>query len=159
MINLVYNSRRQAHKGDKLSAMEDIYLNPKGNANSLMQFNMAYADIHGAQRIIGFGKMELVNTLRAKKSKLHIDATFDCCPKGFYQCLIVSIFIDTNGENGLFLPCFYILMSKKSRGAYVMALSSLNNLLGGAMDPQFVMHDFEVAMRQGIAMVFPGTRR
>lgn len=154
VLNKVYNDRKAAHGSDKLRAMEEMYMSPKGSSASLMQYNVAYADSKGPQRVIGFGRMELVNLLRTKKSQLHIDATFDCCPKDFHQCLIISIYLDTLR---LFLPCFYVLMTRKTRRAYIQALSSLNNLLDGAMDPKYIMHDFELAMRYGIEAVFPRT--
>ena len=135
--------------------MEDTYMSTNGTARSLMQFNLSYADSKGSQRLIGFGKTELINTLRRKQSSIFIDATFSCCPKGFHQCLIVSTFLESDN---LFLPCFYILMTRKNKLAYVMALSALNNLFGGSIDPKYVMHDFEIAMCQAIEELWPGSR-
>ena len=49
-------------------------------------------------------------------------------------------------------------MTRKNKLAYVMALSALNNLFGGSIDPKYVMHDFEIAMCQAIEELWPGSR-
>lgn len=115
-----------------------------------MQANVAYADKTGAQRLIFFGFHELLKQLTKRDVQLHIDATFTV-PKGFYQCLIIGSF----SELGVFLPCAYILMTRKNRMAYELAFSQLNILLGLKMRPGFVVHDFEKALYKAIKSCFP----
>ena len=53
-------------------------INSKGNAS--------------LDRVMIFGNPALFGLLKEGKTDLYIDATFDCCPSGFYQCLIVMIY-------------------------------------------------------------------
>ena len=152
--DIFYNTRKTFHSSDGLRNMEDMYLNTKGSSCSLMQFNIAYADEKGAQRLIGFGRPEAFNKLKSRDSQVHVDATFSCCPKAFYQCLIISVYLE---ELNLFLPCFYVLMTRKSQLAYELALSNISTLLGGKLRPKWVMHDFEVALCNALSKLFKGT--
>ena len=147
---LVYEERTKAHSADKLRSVEDAHLNTNGSSDSFMQANLAYADKKGAQRIIIFGFHELLQQLTKRDVQFHIDATFTV-PKGFYQCLIIGSF----SELGVFLPCAYILMTRKNRMAYELAFSQLNILLGLKMKPGFVVHDFEKALYRAIKSCFP----
>ncbi len=131
--------------------MESTHL--KNTRDGLVQFSMALADEKGPQRLIGFSRPELFNKLKAKKSQCHMDATFDCCPRGFYQCLIIAIYDE---ELNIFQPCFWVLMTRKTERMYVFALEMIKAIVGKQWDPQWFLVDFELGMVNSIRKVFPG---
>ena len=65
--------------------------------------------------------------LRYKKLFLHIDATFDGAPRGFYQVLIFSVL--DQGTN-VHVPIFYCLMTKKSEDAYNLLWMHITMCIG-----------------------------
>ena len=146
----MYNERSKHHGADKLKSTEEAHLSLTGSANSFMQSNIAYADEDGAQRTIIMGRQEMLAQLKKKGTQIHVDATF-AVPVGFYQCLIIGVF----GDHEAFLPCVYILMTRKNRLAYEVALSTLQTLLGGKIKPAYALTDFETAMYQSIQKFFP----
>ena len=123
-------------------------------SNSFLQSNIAYCDEKGPQRIMSFGKREIFCKLKKDLIQWHIDATFDCSPPGFYQCLIISVFEE---ELNMFLPCYYVLMTNKTLTSYILALSMMN-ITVGPCKPGYVMHDFEAAIPKAVKRVFPNAK-
>ena len=78
-------------------------------------FSLYWCDDEGPQRILGFELHSLIKLLRYRRLFLHIDATFDGAPRGFYQVLIFSVL--DQGTN-LHVPIFYCPMTRKSEEAY-----------------------------------------
>ncbi len=77
-------------------------------------FSIHWCDDEGPQRIMGFALNSLIKLLEYKKI-LHIDATFQGAPRGFYRVVIFSVM--DQGTN-LHIPVFYFPMTKKSEEAY-----------------------------------------
>ncbi len=69
---------------DKFRAIELKYGNTS-KLNGFLMFLLYWCDEDGPQRILGFALHSLVKLLRYKKLFLHIDATYDGAPQGFYQ--------------------------------------------------------------------------
>ena len=55
---------------------------------------------------------ELLTMLRRSETRLMIDATFTCVPKGFSQCIVVMMFDE---ETDLFIPVVYALTDTKAQ--------------------------------------------
>ena len=76
-------------------------------------FSIFWCDDDGPQRILGFSLHSLIKLLKYKKLFLHIDATFDGAPRGFYQVVIFSVI---DHASSLHTPIFLLSNDKKVRG-------------------------------------------
>ena len=90
-------------------------------------FSVYWCDEEGPQRILGFALHPLIKLLKYKKLFLHIDATFNGVPRGFYQVLIFSVL--DQGTN-LHVPIFYCPMTKKSEEAYNLLWMHITTCIG-----------------------------
>ena len=123
---LVRNVKHERGGGDKIAELEARYgTNTKQDA--FLQFNTQWADDKGPQRLLGFAKASLLSVLRYSELQLHVDATFKPCPKGFSQCLIVSV-IDEGTK--LHIPVFFVLMTTKTEQAYDLAFTFIKAIVG-----------------------------
>ncbi len=96
---------------DKFRAIELKYGSGSKSENFLM-FSIFWSDEDGPQRILGFSLYSLVKLLKYKKLFLHVDATFDGAPRGFYQVVIFSVI---DHASSLHTPIF-LSNDKKVRG-------------------------------------------
>ena len=62
--------------------------------------------------------------LISKSKELFLDGTFYSCPKNFYQLLVIHCYDLTTD---LYIPCFYVLMSHKSKELYQWLFENLKN--------------------------------
>ena len=124
--NLVRNVRRDMYGDDKFRAIELKYGDGSKCQNFLM-FSIFWSDEDGPQRILGFSLYSLIKLLKYKKLFLHIDATFDGAPRGFYQVVIFSII---DHASSLHTPIFYCPMTKKSEEAYNLLWSHIVSIVG-----------------------------
>ena len=111
---------------DKFRAIELKY----GNASKMkgfLLFSLYWWDDEGPQRILGFGLHSLIKLLRYCRLFLHIDATFDGAPRGFYQVLIFSVM---DNASGMHTPIFYCPMTKKSEEAYNLLWANIVAAVG-----------------------------
>ena len=90
-------------------------------------FSVYWYDEEGPQRILEFALHPLIKLLKYKKLFLHIDATFNGTPRGFYQVLMFSVL--DQGTN-LHVPIFYCPMTKKSEEAYNLLWMHITNCIG-----------------------------
>jgi hypothetical protein len=111
---------------DKYRAIELKYGNGS-KINGFLMFSLYWCDEEGPQRILGFGLHSLIKLLRYKKLFLHIDATFDGAPRGFYQVVIFSVM---DQASGLHTPIFYCPMTKKSEEAYNLLWGNIVAIVG-----------------------------
>ena len=109
--NLIRNTRRDMYGDDKFRAIELKYGSGYKSENFLM-FSIFWSDEDGPQRILGFSLYSLVKLLKCKKLFLHVDATFDGAPRGFYQVVIFSVI---DHASSLHMPIF-LSNDKKIRG-------------------------------------------
>ena len=154
ITSMVYNKRREINQGDHLLDTESKFMRVGGSKNSFMHFNSSFTDDKGPQRIIGFGLPEGYSKLKQREVTVHLDGTFGCCPKGFYQCLIFSVYIPSDR---LFLPVFWVLMSRKSQRSYELAFQMIQSTVGQQLNVEFFMHDFEIAIYNAILNVYPNS--
>ena len=111
---------------DKFRAIELKY----GNASKMkgfLLFSLYWCDDEGPQRILGFGLHSLIELLRYRRLFLHVDATFDGAPRGFYQVLIFSVM---DHASGMHTPIFYCPMTKKSEEAYNLLWANIVAAVG-----------------------------
>ena len=111
---------------DKFRAIELKY----GNGSKLeifLMFSIFWCDDDGLQRILGFSLHLLIKLLKYKKLFLHVDATFDGAPRGFYQVVIFSVI---DHASSLHTPMFYCPMTKKSEEAYNLLWSHIVSIVG-----------------------------
>ena len=111
---------------DKFRAIELKYGNgPK--ADNFLMFLLYSCDEDGPQRILGFALHSLVKLLKYKRLFLHIDATFDGAPRGFYQVVIFSVM---DHASSLHIPIFYCPMTRKSEEAYNLLWGQIVSIVG-----------------------------
>ena len=87
--------------------------------------------------------------------KRFIDGTFKIVPRSYRQLLIIIIY---HTQLKCYLPACFILMSHKSKAAYEYAFRNLFLIcrnLDIKLNPEFIMCDFEAALRKGIIEIFP----
>ena len=113
-------------------------INSKGNAS--------------LDRLMIFGNPALFGLLKEGNTDLYIDATFDCCPSGFYQCLIVMIYCK---QTSVYVPILYILMSNKTQELYCRALSEVIHLSNHMLNVNSFTSDFEYAIINSCQLYFP----
>jgi hypothetical protein len=123
---LIRNTRRDLYGDDKFRAIEMKYGNGTKSDNFLM-FSIYWSDDDGPQRILGFSLHSLVKLLKYKKLFLHVDATFDSAPRGFYQVVIFSVI---DHASSLHTPIFFCPMTKKSEEAYNLLWSHIVSIVG-----------------------------
>ena len=74
------------------------------------------------QHMMAVGKPILFVLLQANFLDLYMDATFDCFPNPFYQCLTITTF---DGSTNKYMPILYILMTHKTEEHYWHAFSEV----------------------------------
>ena len=86
-----------------------------------------WVDKNGQQSNLVFANPSLFHLLRYSDLRLHLDATFKCCPKSHNQCLIMS-----NHDMGtnMHIPIFYVLMTTKTEEAYERAINQIKYASG-----------------------------
>jgi len=102
--NLIRNTRRDMYGDDKFRAIELKYGSGSKSENFLM-FSIFWSNEDGPQQILGFSLYSLVKLLKYKKLFLHVDATFDGAPRGFYQVVIFSVI---DHASSLHTPIFFV---------------------------------------------------
>ena len=118
--------RRDQYGEDKYLALVQKYGNVK-RSNRFLLFSIYWCDEEGPQRILGFALHSLIKLLKYKKLFLHIDATFNGAPRGFYQVLIISVL--DQGTN-LHVSILYCPMTKKSEEAYNLLWTHITTCIG-----------------------------
>ena len=124
--NLIRNTRRDMYGDDKFRAIELKYGNGS-KSDSFLMFPLYWCDEDGPLRILGFALPSLVKLLQYKKLFLHVDATFDSAPRGFYQVVIFSVM---DHASSLHTPIFYCPMTKKSKEAYNLLWGNIVSIVG-----------------------------
>ena len=66
-------------------------------------------------QIMIFANPALLGMLKIPALDVFVDATFDCCPNSFYQCLIFMIYDHATSS---YVPILYALMTSKCKEAY-----------------------------------------
>ena len=83
--------------------------------------------------------------------EIHVDGTFKTVPKPFYQLLTVHAVI-----NDSMTPCFYALLTGKSRLLYDQVLTKLTHIIPVCI-PSINMTDFELGLQAALAHASPAS--
>ena len=84
-----------------------------------------------------------------------LNGTFQTCPRLFYQIFTIHAF-----KNGRQFPLVNALLPNKSRATYVRVLELVKqkaDSLQVSHEPQIVLYDFELAIKQDVELSFPTT--
>jgi hypothetical protein len=71
-------------------------------------------------RAMVFGNPALISLLKNIQLDIFVDATFDCIPYPFYQCLIIMVY---HNETSTYIPVLYALMMHKNEMLYWRVIS------------------------------------
>ena len=96
---------------------------------------------------------ELLSLLKNPALDMYIDATFDCTPRPFYQCLIVMVY---HYNTSLYVPVLYALMSHKNATLYWHVFNAIIYCSEWQIHVQTYTSDFERALMNQMAIQFGG---
>jgi len=94
----------------------------------------------------------------SKCSQWFVDATFKIAPKGFKQILNIIVYIP---QLKIFYPSCFVFMTHKSQALYHSVFENLKVIaesLKFKLSPNFIMSDFEDALRNAAKMSFPNVQ-
>ena len=148
----------QMNGGDAFRTLENsTYALMTDIKRSFLQHHGIYPDPKkpgSYDRILVFGNPSHFGLLELTNLDLYIDATFDCCPKPFYQCLIVMIYLQ---ETKVYLPVLYILMTSKKQELYCHALNHVVSLSNWHLNVNSYTTDFKIAIMNSCRIIFCAT--
>ena len=109
----VWQTRTELGMGDTISTFENNleYLQMNNAEWSFLRFSATLpvpGDEKDHMHYMIFCNPELIRLLKMPQVDLFIDATFDCCPHPFYQCLIIMVYDPTTSY---YVPVLYCLMT------------------------------------------------
>ncbi|XP_028408207.1 uncharacterized protein LOC114530782 [Dendronephthya gigantea] len=108
----------------------------------------------GGRRHLIFSTPEMIALLKQAKV-WYMDATFKVVKDPFKQLFSIHAFVRQNSDVKQ-IPLAFILMSGKKRRDYKHVLKAIKNLLADGLCLKGVVIDFEHALWQAVAKVFPG---
>jgi len=123
---------------------------------SFLQVSMSFpnpVDGEDPIRIMIFGNPALSGMLKNPGLDVFVDATFDCTPHPFSQCLIFMIY-DHSTSN--YVPILYILMTSKCMEAYWHAFNQIVAISQLSIKVRTYCTDFEVTMMKQMDIMFGG---
>ena len=146
IVDRVHRSRKEMDFGDKFRAVECLHNVMSDSDHPFLHYHASFPDRSNPKelmRLMVFANPTLIPLLKSKKLDIFVDATFDCCPAPFYQCLIVMVFDD---QTGLYVPVVYILMTHKNDELYWEAIARIPVLVDFKLDCHSFTSDFERAL-------------
>ena len=90
--------------------------------------------------------------LNHRQVNLFIDATFTICPKGFSQCLIITVYLK---GYGMYVPFLYCLMQSKKLNSYKQVISQVVSQSDWRIDPITITCDYEKGLIRALTEEFP----
>ena len=105
-------------------------------------------DGQGEDRVIMFVSIKLF----CEAQTIYVDGTFQTCPSLFYQVFTIQAF-----KNGRQFPLVCALLPNKSRATYVELVKQKAHSLHVCLEPQIILSDFELAIKQAVELSFPTT--
>ena len=93
--------------------------------------------------------------LLCEAETIYVDGTFQTCPSLFYQVFTIHAF-----KNGKQFPLIYALLPDKTQAMYIRAFELVKQRatsLHISVDPEIVLADFELAIKQAVELCFPTT--
>ena len=120
VVDLVRKSRRKLGLGDDISTVTDTknYRLMTDMTRPFLQHSGVWPHPDGSgeyMRAMIFGNPALISQLKNVQLDIFVDATFDCVPSPFYQCLIVMVY---HNETSTYVPVLYALMTHKNETLY-----------------------------------------
>lgn len=148
--------RSDLNFGDAFRTIEhSSYSMMTDSPRSFLQYHACFPDRDEPgkqQRFMVFGNPSLLHKLESNDVDLYIDATFDCTPNPFYQCLIVMCF---DREHSVYLPLMYILMTHKTQELYWHAFSQIVVLSNWKINCRSFTSDFREGNYERSRTSFP----
>lgn len=100
------------------------------------------------------------NIIRTRESRFwHIDATFKH-PSGFTELIVIMIIDEITKFK---IPTFFILTNRKTEMAYYLIFQDIRSILEKDFNEILKLEnyttDFEIAMNNALASVFPGIKK
>jgi hypothetical protein len=113
VIELVRKSRRKLGLGDTISTVNDTknYWLMSDMTRPFLQHSGVWPHPDGSgeyMRTMVFGNPALISLLKNIQLDIFVNATFDCVPSPFYQCLIVMVY---HNKTSMFVPVLYALLA------------------------------------------------
>ncbi len=146
IVDRVCRSRKEMDFGDKFRAVECLHNVMSDSDCPFLHYHASFPDKSNPKELMQlmvFANPTLIPLLKFKKLDLFVDATFDCCPAPFYQCLIVMVFDD---QTCLYVPVVYILMTHKNDELYCEAIARIPVLVDFKLDCHPFTSNFERAL-------------
>jgi hypothetical protein len=144
--------------GDAVSTVENTpdYYQMADNERSFLQVSMTFPNpVVGENpiRIMIFGNPGLIGMLKTPFLDVFVDATFDCTPHPFLQCLIFMIYDHSTSS---YVPILYALMTSKCTEAYWHVFNQIVAISQWTIKVCTYCTDFEVAMMKEMDVMFGG---
>ena len=118
-----------------------------------MEFTTTIAeDGDGDDKVITFGTDKNIELL-CESDTIYVDSTFQTCSKLFYQIFTMHAF-----KHGKQYPLIYAFLPNKQICTYERAMNLVRqkaDVLQLTLNPQTVVSDFELAIKQVIQLTFP----
>jgi len=153
----LYNIRQELFPSDKEMVLSKPYSSTRGELgggfNLVRYRGTSTNEKEETSEVIIFSSPCLLKLL--SYPNWFVDGTFKIAANGYRQLLIIIVH---HPIFGCYLPSCFILMSSKSFNNYALAFSNLQlkcEELGVKLDPQYLMCDFESALRKGLRKFFP----
>lgn len=127
METFVRNERFAAFGGIEKFSKLQMQFGAFAKKDSILLSQSSWCDDKRNQRVLVWGKHELFHLMKHKKLDAHVDATFKCTPKEFYQTLIFSV---RDHGTKMHVPIFFVLMTCKTEEAYDTAFFLIEQALG-----------------------------
>jgi hypothetical protein len=129
-------------------------INENNNGNHLHASGVwPHPDDSSDMRSMVFGNPALIPLLKNRQLEFFVDATFDCVPCPFYQCLIVMVYHD---ETSAFVPVLYALMTHKNETLYWHVFSAVVYCSEWKIRARTYTTDFEQGLMNQMAHQFEG---
>lgn len=149
VMNLVKNTRTELNQGNAIAMIEDTpdYYLMKDSKTAFFRYHASVPnpddETKPMMRIMAFGNPELLRLLKGRNLDLYMDATFDCCPHPFQQCLIIMMYEPTCSY---YVPVMYILMTNKNETCYWHAFNQVVIQSQWTLNVKTYTSDFERAL-------------
>lgn len=152
--SLVYAARRRQFAHTE-GLVRSNPLNIDSQGHPWLQFFLEIPGSAGPEKIIGWALTDLITEARYEGVHIFVDCTFSCVPNGFKQCLIFMVY---NAPTDLYLPVFYVLMTRKDSNLYSHVFQNIISAANWQIFGKSVTCDFEQALMNAVQIQFAEAR-
>ncbi|XP_028408197.1 uncharacterized protein LOC114530772 [Dendronephthya gigantea] len=139
----------------KAKAMEDFFRSAGAIADEVLVAHFTEAPCAAVPKVCNLASTPEMIALLKQAKVWYMDATFKVVKDPFKQLFSIHAFVRQNSDVKQ-IPLAFILMSGKKRRDYKHVLKAIKNLLADGLCLKGVVIDFEHALWQAVAKVFPG---